>query len=75
MEIGHPALGSLVETFVFIELIKLRAFTTCGFRLYHYRDRDAREIDFVCEGPGRRVRTRWQRDRVLLRFAEPADPS
>ncbi len=55
MEVGHPALGGLVETFVFTELIKLRALTARGFRLHHYRDRDGREIDFVCEGPGRRV--------------------
>jgi len=55
MQVGHPALGGLLETFVFTELIKLRALTTRGFRLYHYRDRDQREIDFVCEGPGRRV--------------------
>ena len=43
-----------METFVFTELIKLRALTARGFRLHHYRDRDGREIDFVCEGPGRR---------------------
>jgi uncharacterized protein len=54
-EVGHPALGGLVETFVFTELIKLRALTARGFLLYHYRDRDTREVDFVCEGPGRRV--------------------
>lgn len=53
--IGHPALGPLVENFVFTELLKMRALTTRGFRLFHYRDRDGREIDFVCEGPGGRV--------------------
>jgi hypothetical protein len=53
--VGNPALGGLVETFAFTELLKLRALTSQGFRLYHYRDRENREIDFICEGPGGRV--------------------
>jgi predicted AAA+ superfamily ATPase len=54
-EPGHPALGGLVETFVFTELLKLRAQTSDGFDLYHYRDRDGREIDFICEMPDGRI--------------------
>jgi predicted AAA+ superfamily ATPase len=50
--VGNRALRGLVETFAFSELLKMRALTTRGFRLYHYRDRDGREIDFICEGPG-----------------------
>lgn len=50
--VGNRALGGLVETFAFTELLKMRALTTRGFKLYHYRDRDGREIDFICEGPG-----------------------
>lgn len=52
---GHPALGGLVETFVFTELVKLRGLTGDGFDIYHYRDRDGREIDFICETVDRLV--------------------
>lgn len=55
IQVGNPALGRLVETFVFTELLKLRALTTRGFRIFHYRDRDGREVDFICEGPGGKV--------------------
>lgn len=48
---GNPALGGLVETFAYTELVKAQARTGDAFDLYHYRDRDGREIDFVCEGP------------------------
>jgi predicted AAA+ superfamily ATPase len=54
-EPGHPALGGLTETFIFTELLKLRAQTSDGFELYHYRDRDGREIDFICETPDGRI--------------------
>lgn len=48
---GHRALGGLVETFVHAELLKARARTSDAFEISHFRDRDGREIDFVCEGP------------------------
>lgn len=50
-EPGHPSLGGLVETFVFAELLKLRSLTGEAFDIYHYRDRDGREVDFICETP------------------------
>lgn len=52
---GHPALGGLVETLVYTELLKTRARTEDAFDISHLRDRDGREIDFVCEGPDGRV--------------------
>jgi predicted AAA+ superfamily ATPase len=54
-EPGHPALGGMIETFVLTEMLKLRAQTSDGFELYHYRDRDGREIDFICETPDGRI--------------------
>jgi hypothetical protein len=48
-EPGYPAAGILVEAFVFAELTRLLAAGDLGARLYFYRDRDAREIDFLLE--------------------------
>lgn len=52
---GSPALGGLTEAFVFTELLKLRGLTGDAFEIYHLRDRDGREIDFVLETPDGRV--------------------
>ncbi|GAA4514762.1 ATP-binding protein [Nonomuraea ferruginea] len=46
---GHPALGGLLETFVFAELLKLTTFAQRHVALRHYRDRDKREVDFILE--------------------------
>ncbi|WP_327586525.1 ATP-binding protein [Nonomuraea sp. NBC_00507] len=46
---GNNALGGLVETFAFTELIKLRSTTPEPFKIYYFRDRNGREIDFVLE--------------------------
>jgi uncharacterized protein len=48
---GHPALGMLVETFVLTELIKLRPLAETAVSIWHLRDRDGREVDFILEGP------------------------
>lgn len=48
---GHPVLGGLVETFVLSELMKLRTASDSGFTVYHLRDRDGAEVDFLLEGP------------------------
>jgi predicted AAA+ superfamily ATPase len=40
--------GKIVETFVFNELAAQLALYD-GYRFYHYRDRDKREIDFIIE--------------------------
>lgn len=46
---GHPATGTLLETFVYAELTRLLATGDLGATLYFYRDRDGREIDFLLE--------------------------
>ncbi|HEU5158484.1 MAG TPA: ATP-binding protein [Streptosporangiaceae bacterium] len=52
---GHPALGGLVETFVFGELIKAAALAETAASIYYFRDRDGREIDFVLEARDGRI--------------------
>jgi predicted AAA+ superfamily ATPase len=41
--------GALLESFVFSELLKLSAWTEERVMLFHYRDRDRLEVDFVLE--------------------------
>jgi uncharacterized protein len=41
--------GALLESFVFSELLKLSAWTEERVMLFHYRDRDKVEVDFVLE--------------------------
>jgi predicted AAA+ superfamily ATPase len=52
---GHAALGGLVETFVFTELTKAAALAEVPATIHHFRERDAREIDFVLEARDGRV--------------------
>lgn len=47
--------GALLETFVVNELLKLRAVAELEPELYHFRDRDQREIDCILEAPDGRV--------------------
>jgi uncharacterized protein len=49
LEPGHAALGGLLETFVFAELLKLSTFARRHVTVRHYRDREKREIDFILE--------------------------
>lgn len=48
---GHPALGGLVETFVLSELMKLQCASEPGFTVYHLRDLEGAEVDFLLQGP------------------------
>jgi uncharacterized protein len=41
--------GALLESFVFSELLELSAWTKERVMLFHYRDRDQLEVDFVLE--------------------------
>ena len=41
--------GALLESFVFSELLKLSAWAEERVMLFHYRDRDKLEVDFVLE--------------------------
>lgn len=51
---GEPGLGPVIETFTHSELQKSQPMGD-GFDLYHYRDRDGREVDFICVGPDGRI--------------------
>ena len=42
-------LGSLLECFVFSELLKVLAWSEENICLFHYRDKDKLEVDFVLE--------------------------
>lgn len=46
---GHEYYGTLVEQFVALELLKQRAWSSCPFDLYHFRDRDGLEVDLIAE--------------------------
>ena len=41
--------GKLIETFVFNQLTALISAQTTRYKLYHYRDRQQREVDFILE--------------------------
>ena len=42
-------LGNLVETFVYSELIKHQSFANVDIEIYHFRDQQKKEVDFVLE--------------------------
>ncbi|MDR0945231.1 MAG: ATP-binding protein [Bifidobacteriaceae bacterium] len=44
-----PAFGSLLEGFVAAELLKQRGWSGSEFELFHYRNRQGREVDLICE--------------------------
>lgn len=52
---GNPAAGALLETFVVNELAKLRATSELEVGMFHFQDRDGREVDCVLETPAGRV--------------------
>jgi predicted AAA+ superfamily ATPase len=45
----HAALGRMFETFTVIELLRQAEWQDEPVRLYHYRDRDGREVDAILE--------------------------
>lgn len=45
----HPLLGPLLEGFIFSELLKLSSVSEERVSLFHFRDRDQNEVDFVLE--------------------------
>jgi uncharacterized protein len=47
---GEPSIaGMAFETFAVLELVKLASWSEASPRLFHYRDRDGREIDTILE--------------------------
>lgn len=47
--IASPFLGAAVEAFVAGELFRQQSWSAEEFELFHYRDRDGREVDIVAE--------------------------
>lgn len=47
--------GSLLETFVVGEFMRQRTWSTVRPELFHFRDRDQREVDLIAEAPDGRV--------------------
>ena len=43
------ALGGLLESFVFAELLRFAPYQSVGIRFYHWRDARGREIDILAE--------------------------
>ncbi|MGH2832615.1 MAG: ATP-binding protein, partial [Solirubrobacteraceae bacterium] len=50
-----PATGQLLETFVFAELRRQLTWAATEATLFHWQDRDGREVDFVLESSDGRV--------------------
>lgn len=49
IEADRGTFGALLESFVFSEVLKLMAASDLKMTPYHFRDRDAREVDIVLE--------------------------
>jgi predicted AAA+ superfamily ATPase len=46
---SNDSLGNLVETFVYTELIKHQSYANRNIEIYHFRDQQKKEVDFVLE--------------------------
>ena len=49
LDANPTALGGLLETFVFAELLRSAPYQCAGIRFYHWRDQRGREIDILAE--------------------------
>lgn len=49
LEHDHAAMGRLLETFVVTELLRQAEWQEESVRLFHYRDKDGREVDVIME--------------------------
>jgi predicted AAA+ superfamily ATPase len=49
VELDADRIGKLIETFIFNELAALVDVSNSKYELFHYRDRERREIDFIIE--------------------------
>ena len=45
----NESLGNLIETFVYTELIKHQSYADTDIEIYHFRDQQKKEVDFVLE--------------------------
>ncbi len=48
---NNEYLGNLVETFVYSELIKHQSYADTSIEIFHFRDQQKKEVDFVLEAP------------------------
>lgn len=55
LDIGRTEFGSLLESFVFGELLKLSTWTDERYNFSHFRDKEGNEVDFVIEDQRGRV--------------------
>ncbi len=55
MRADRHLFGSLLETFVFSELLKMSSWSDERVAMFHYRDRDDFEVDFVLENTAGKV--------------------
>lgn len=55
IEADRSLIGSLLETWVYSELLKILSITQDSWEIFHYRDKDQIEVDFVLESPDRKV--------------------
>jgi predicted AAA+ superfamily ATPase len=46
---GSDAFGGLLESLAVVELLKQKAWSEADYSLYHFRDKDQREVDIVIE--------------------------
>ncbi len=51
----NPMRGQMFETFVVNEIHRQCGWSDLGINLFHYRDRNGREVDLICESPDGRV--------------------
>jgi uncharacterized protein len=49
LKLDRSPLGPVLETFVYGELVKMLPYTASRLRMFHYRDKDKVEVDFVLE--------------------------
>ncbi|MEA2019962.1 MAG: ATP-binding protein [Campylobacterota bacterium] len=47
--------GNLVESFIYSELIKHQSYANININIYHYRDQQKKEVDFILESSDGRI--------------------
>ncbi len=55
IEIDRSLIGPLLETWVYSELLKTISASPEPWDIFHYRDKDQYEVDFVLESPERKI--------------------
>lgn len=55
IEADRSEIGSILETWVYSELLKIISINDETWNIFHYRDKDQIEVDFVLESPDRKI--------------------